>query len=124
MSGGLHMCKGGQCNKISMSQSGQLPCCKGPTTAAKCAWFTWRAGIEHCVCINTLYERPVHLMSPELQDKPFQTCTQHNQIKAYIKKNSKRKRIYGHSLKENKALLHNKQVQQLHTCLGGEKQKT
>lgn len=32
--------------------------------------------------------------------------------------------ICGQSLKENKALLHNKQVRQVHTCLGREKQKT
>lgn len=50
----LHMYARGQRKKIPVHQSGQWLCHQGPIKTADCAISQWRAGIECCVCINTL----------------------------------------------------------------------
>lgn len=57
--------------------------------------------------------------TPDFKRNPFQ----HTQLMSTFKKTFKSNWNCDHTLKENKALLHNKQVWQIHTCQGKGKPK-
>lgn len=82
----------------------------------------WRAVVEHCVCINALCDCSVLI---NVSSTARETLSNTQIITSWKKMILKiqNKGIHGHSLKENKALLHNKQVRQLHTCLGRENKR-